>query len=318
MANVTALMVKELREKTGAGMMDCKKALVESDGDMQAAIDFLRKKGLSAAAKKAGRITSEGAVASYISDDGKTGVIVEVNCETDFVARNPDFQAFVENLRTHIAAKAPKVIKAEEGADALYDQKWIADESQSVNEIVNNLVASIGENISPRRFIRWELDGEGLFNSYIHMGGKLGVLVEMGCAAEAAQLEPVQNFAKLLSMHVTASNPICVTREEVPEDLLAREREIYKTQVIESGKPAELADRIVDGKMNKYYKDNVLLEQIWVHDTGLSVEKALAAVSKEIGKELSIRRFTRWQVGEGLEKRSNDLAAEVAAQLDGK
>lgn len=316
MANISAAQVKELREKTGAGMMDCKKALVEADGDLEQAVDFLRKKGLSAAAKKAGRITSEGKVASYISDDGKIGVLHEVNCETDFVAKNPDFISFVENLGPHIAKKAPLCIKDGEGA--LVDQKWIADENKTVSELLPDLIGIIGENISPRRFERWELSGDGLMHSYIHMGGKLGVLLEVGCEGEAVGSEAAAAFTKMLGMHIAASNPLTLNQDQVPEDVLDREKEIYRTQILESGKPEELVDRIMVGKVAKFYKENCLLEQVWVHDTGLNVQKAAAAASKEAGGEISIRRYVRWQLGEGLEKRANDLLAEVAEQLEGK
>ncbi len=317
MAQITAAMVKELREKTGSGMMDCKKALQESDGDLEKAIDFLRKKGLSSAAKKAGRITSEGAVSSYISDDGKKANLVEVNCETDFVARNEDFQKFVANLNLHIAEKDPKVVKAEEGENALLEQAWIANPEKKVGEIATDLIASIGENISPRRFENWTMEGNGLFSSYIHMGGKLGVLLELGAEGDAGS-EPAALVAKQICMHIAASNPLTIQRDEVPADVLDREKDIYRTQILESGKPENLVEKIMVGKLNKFYKDSCLLEQIWVHDTELTVAKALAAASKEAGGELTIRRFARYQLGEGLEKRSNDLAAEVAEQLEGK
>lgn len=316
MAKISAAQVKELREKTGAGMMDCKKALEEAEGDQEKAIDLLRKKGLSAAAKKSGRITSEGLVAADIAENDSVAVLVEVNCETDFVAKNPDFIAYVSNLTKHIAKYAPKVLK--EGDGALWDQKWIADETRTVGEVTSDLIGTIGENISPRRFVRWELQGGGLFNYYIHMGGKLGALTEIGCSEELSGLEDVKAFAKQLSMHVAASNPIELNREAVPEGVVEREKEIYRTQVLESGKPENLVDRIVEGKLSKFYKENCLVEQVWVHDTGLNVAKAMAAVSKEAGGDVGIRRFICWRVGEGLEKRSGDLAAEVAAQLKGK
>lgn len=315
MANITAAQVKELRDKTGAGMMDCKKALVETDGDLEKAIDALRQKGLAAAKKKAGRITSEGSIKSMVSEDGKLAVMVEVNCETDFVAKNPDFVEFVDNLVKHIAEKAPKTM-TEDGA--LMEQTWIADENKKVADIMPDLIGIIGENINPRRFERWELTGNGLLNSYIHMGGKLGVMVELECSDEAAKTEAVQTFSKQLAMHVAASSPLCLNSEAVPEDILEREKAIYKTQILESGKPENLVEKIMIGKVNKFYKDNCLLEQVWVHDTSLDVTKAAAAVAKEVGSDITIKRYVRWMLGEGLEKRSNDLAAEVAEQLEGK
>ncbi|RJO71562.1 MAG: elongation factor Ts [Myxococcales bacterium] len=319
MANITASMVKELREKTGAGMLDCKNALTESNGEMEAAIDHLRKKGLAAAAKKSGRITSEGLVGALIAADGKTGVLLEVNCETDFVARNPDFQGYVKALAEHIAANKPKVVRPEEGDGALWTQPWAAYGNRSVGDATADLIGKIGENISPRRFARWELSGPGRFSSYIHMGGKLGVLLEVGTANEAAAgNDKVAQFAKFLGMQIAAANPLTVTREQVPAAVLERERAIYKQQVIDSGKPANIADKIVEGKISKFYKDSCVIEQEWVHDTSMTVGKVLAALAKEIGSDVTIRRFVRWQLGEGLEKRSNDIAADVAAQLKGK
>jgi elongation factor Ts len=317
MANISASLVKELREKTGAGMMDCKNALVACDGDIEKAIDELRKKGLSAAAKKAGRITSEGLVSTWVSDDEKLGVLVEVNCETDFVAKNPDFIGFVNTLLTHIAKKKPCCMDDAECKDALLNQPWIENDAKTVKDIATDLVAVIRENITPRRFERWETEA-GLIHTYIHMGGKLGVMVELSCSPTAAAKEAVKTFAHQVAMHAAASNPVALDRASVSEATLLREREIYKQQVLDSGKPLEIADKIIEGKVTKFYKDSCLLEQIWVHDTTLSVDKALAAVVKEVGEPVAIKRFARFQLGEGLAKRSTDLAAEVAAQLEGK
>ena len=315
---VSPAMVKELREKTGAGMMDCKKALEESQGDLEVAIDYLRKKGLAAAQKKASRITSEGAVGATISDDGRIAALYEVNCETDFVARNPDFKGFVTDLGPHIIAKTPLVLKAEEGAGALSEQPWIKNDAKRVHEVLADLIGIIGENIIPRRFVRWELAGSGLFTSYIHMGGKIGVLVELGVGEALVAHPAVAEFGKKLAMQVAAINPVALDRAAVPAETLEREREIYKTQVLESGKPANLADKIVEGKLSKFYKDNCLIEQVWVHDPNQTVTAVVQALSKEIGGEVTVRRFARYFLGEGLEKRSTDLVADVAAQLAGK
>lgn len=315
---ISPAMVKELREKTGAGMMDCKRALEESQGDLEAAIDFLRKKGLAAAAKKASRITSEGAVGATIAADGKSAALYEVNCETDFVARNPDFRNFVNTLGPHLLAKKPLVIKEEEGAGALLAQKWIGNEAKSVSETLADLIGIIGENITPRRFVRWELAGSGLFTSYIHMGGKIGVVVELGVGEANVANPAVADFGKKLAMQVAAINPVALDRAAVPAETLEREREIYRTQVLESGKPANMVDKIIEGKLNKFYKDNCLIEQVWVHDPNVTVTQVVQALSKEIGGEVSVRRFARYFLGEGLEKRSTDLVADVAAQLAGK
>ena len=308
MAKISAAQVKELRERTGAGMLDCKKTLEESGGDIEAAVDLLRKKGILKAAKRAGRIASEGAVAALLDDDDGLGVLVEVNCETDFVARNLDFKAYVDNLLRHIARFDPKVLKAEEGQGALLDQKWIGDETETVQEATVELIAKIGEKITPRRFVRWGLTGEGRLHAYIHMGGKLGVLVEVGASADAAGSEPVRLFAKQVAMHIAASNPLTLNRDSVPDEVLNRERDIYRTQVIGEGKPEHLIDRIVEGKLNKFFKENCLLDQEWVHDTDLKVAKAMTAASKEAGADVTVRRFVRWQLGEGLKKPSSDPA----------
>ncbi len=318
MAQINAAMIKELREKTGAGMLDCKKALDESNCDLQAAIDILRKKGLSAAAKKSGRITSEGLVASMISDDLLQGALLEVNCETDFVARNPDFQAYVSDVLAQVNQFDPQGVKAEEGDNALENQKWIRDESKTVKEATSELIGTIGENISPRRFVRWTVQGEGRLNTYIHMGGKLGVLVEIGCGKDIATHPAVEQFGKQVGMQIAAAFPIALERGDISEDLLSREREIARTQAIESGKPEKIMEKIVEGKVNKFYKENCLLEQEWVHDTSMTVTKAMAAAAKEAGGDITLRRYARYQLGEGLEKRSTDLVGEVAAQLEGK
>ena len=318
MTAISSAMVKDLREKTGAGMLDCKKALEESGGDMEKAVDFLRKKGISTAAKKAGRITSEGTVAALLDGRAERGVLLEVNCETDFVARNPDFQAFVADSLKHILEKAPKVVRPEEGEGAFLDQPSGQVPGKTVGEVITGLIGKIGENISPRRFVRWELQGSGRLHSYIHMGGKLGVLVEVGCPAAAAEDDAVKLFAKQVSMQIAAANPLTVERGQVPAETLDRERDIYRTQVLNSGKPANIIEKIVEGKLAKFFKDNVLLEQEWVHDTALTVSKAMAEASKAAGCEITLRRFARFALGEGLQKHSNDLAAEVSAQLQGK
>lgn len=313
---ISANLVKELREKSGAGMMDCKKALEETQGDLEKALDFLRKKGLGAAAKKSARITSEGKIVAWNSGKSDEAILAEVNCETDFVARNPDFIEFTDRLLQHILANKPQVVKAEEGPGALLDQTWIDDANYTVAQHVSNLIAKIGENISPRRFEHWTLQGAGRFQTYIHMNGKYGVVVEIGCPAEIVENEDVKFLAKQLSLHIAAINPLSVDRESVPADLLAREREIAISQV--PPEKQKFAEKIIEGKLQKFFKDQVLLEQEWVHDSEKSVKKVVEEVSKKAGGQITVRRYLRWQLGEGLAKRSNDLAAEVAAQLEGK
>ncbi len=308
---VTASMVKELREKTGAGMMDCKKALTEANGDIEAAVDYLRKKGMAAAAKKAGRITSEGLVSAMVTEDGKQGVVVEVNCESDFVAKNPDFIKFTEDLQKHIIENKPA------NMDECLAQTWIGDASVTVKDAAAQMVGVIGENISPRRFEMYEVQGEGLLDAYVHMGGKLGVLVEVGTTkADTAKNDTIKDMAHKMGMQIAAAMPVAVTEDEVPADAVERERAIYKDQVAQSGKPEKMWDKIVDGKMKKYFKDACLLEQAWVHDTNTTVKGLLGTIGKELDDTVTVRRFARMQLGEGLEKRSNDLASEVAEQLN--
>ncbi len=313
---ITAQMVKELRDKTGAGMMDCKKALTETEGDMEAALDALRKKGLAAAKKKAGRITSEGKVAGWITDDGKNAGLVEVNCETDFVARGDEFTGFVNTLCNHIQANDPADIAA------LNEQKWVEDANLSVADLLTEKISKIGENISVRQFAKWELQDKGMFYLYIHGEGTMGVLVEVGCGKdETVGNEKFQTFAKQVAMQIGALAPLSVSSDEISDEIIEREKAIYIDQVKEEGKPEKIWDKIVEGKLQKFFQDMVLLNQEWVHEMEKKkprVNKVLEGLAKELGDEITVRRFIRWRLGEGLEKRSNDLAAEVAEQLEGK
>ena len=289
MAQITAAMVKELREITGAGMMDCKKALAATDGDKEKAIDFLREKGIAKAEKKAGRIASEGVVAAYVSDDAKLAAVVEVNCETDFVANTDNFHAMVEKIAKHIAEANPADM------DALNESVL---DGKSVAEFVTEAVASIGEKISIRRFERYACE-DGLIASYIHMGGKIGVIVELtGGTAEQG---------KDVAMQVAAAKPSCVDRSSVDQKDLDHEREVLRKQALEDGKPEKIVEKMVDGRINKYYKEVCLIEQPFIKDPDQTVQNILG--------DVKVRRFTSYQLGEGLEKRNEDFAAEVAAQI---
>ena len=289
MAQITAAMVKELREITGAGMMDCKKALAATDGDQEKAIDFLREKGIAKAEKKAGRIASEGVVAAYVSDDAKLAAVVEVNCETDFVANTDNFHAMVEKIAKHIAEANPADM------DALNESVL---DGKSVAEFVTEAVASIGEKISIRRFERYACE-DGLIASYIHMGGKIGVIVELtGGTAEQG---------KDVAMQVAAAKPSCVDRSSVDQKDLDHEREVLRKQALEEGKPEKIVEKMVDGRINKYYKEVCLIEQPFIKDPDQTVQNILG--------DVKVRRFTSYQLGEGLEKRNEDFAAEVAAQI---
>lgn len=289
----TSADVMELRKKTGAGIADCKKALTETDGDMEKAVDFLREKGIATAAKKASRIAAEGVVAAKVA--GNTGVLVEVNCETDFVAKGDQYQAFVADVCDYVANNDVKDI------DALVEAK--KDETIAAT-------AKIGEKIAIRRFAKYVAEG-GIVESYIHMGGKVGVLVEVdGCTCEKTH-----ELAHDVALQIAAAKPLYLNASEVPAEVLEHEKEILKAQALNEGKPAAIVDRMVEGRVKKYYDEFCLLNQAFVKDPSITIEKLVKKYSDEMGKTLSIKRFTRFEMGEGLEKKSNDFAAEVAAQM---
>ena len=309
MANITSQMVKELREMTQAGMMDCKKALVEADGDMDKAVEWLREKGLAAAAKKAGRIAAEGVVASYITDDAKVGVVVEVNCETDFVAKTDNFINFSKNVAKHIALANPADV------DALMSQKFVDDEAKTITDLVSDATVSIGEKISIRRFARYETD-KGAVESYIHMGGKIGVLLLVeNDNADTIANDTFKTFYHDVALQIAAAKPSYVKKEEVPAENLAKEREILRAQALNEGKPEKIVDKMVDGRIQKYYKEVCLVEQPFVKDGDKSISQLTAEVAKEIGANIKIVSFERFERGEGIEKRKDNFAEEIAAQM---
>ncbi|MBQ2947536.1 MAG: elongation factor Ts [Clostridia bacterium] len=297
MAAITSALVKELRERTGAGMMDCKKALMACDGDMDKAIDFLREKGLAAAAKKAGRIAAEGLVHCYVCPECGVGVVIEVNCETDFVANTDNFKQLCVDYAKHVAVKNPASV------EEMLAQPFYADESKTVNDLIGEATASIGEKISLRRFARFE-PANGMVDTYIHMGGRIGVMVEIACDNITDEVKAMSHD---LTMHIAAANPQFVRRSEVPSDNLEKEREVLTQQALNEGKPAKIVERMVEGRIEKYYKEVCLLEQPFVKDPDMSVTKMLAG-------KCDVVRFVRFERGEGLEKRVNDLAADIAAE----
>ena len=307
MANITSQMVKELREMTQAGMMDCKKALVEAEGEMEKAIEWLREKGLAAAAKKAGRIAAEGAVIDYVTEDKTVGAIVEVNCETDFVANTDNFKNFCKNIAKHIALSNPTDV------DELMNQKFVDDESKTITDLVSDATVSIGEKISIRRFARYETTG--VVSTYIHMGGKVGVLVEV---STDKQDDEIKVFAHDLALQIAAAKPEAVRREEVDAAKLEKEKEILRAQAINEGKPEKIVDKMVEGRIEKYYKEVCLLEQPFVKDPDKSIAKLMGEVAKEIGAELNVVSFERFERGEGIEKRKDNFAEEIAAQMAAK
>ena len=298
---ITAQMVKELRDRTGAGMMDSKKALIEADGDMEKAVAVLREKGLASVAKKSGRIAAEGVVATYVSEDFKKGGMVEFNCETDFVALNEEFKAAAEGF-----AK----VASETNATNIEEFKNEAYGDASVEKTVTDLIAKIGENMSVRRFVKFNAT-EGVIASYVHMGGKIGVLVQV--KSENANAE-VQRVARDVAMHVAATNPAFLNKELVDVTTLEKEKEIFRVQAQNEGKPENIVEKMVMGRINKYYKEAVLLEQPFVKDPDLSVAKYVEAEGKKLGA-IEVVQYVRFEKGEGIEKKEEDFAAEVAAQV---
>jgi len=291
---ITAAQVKELRQRTGCGMMECKNALVESDGDMDAAAEALRKSGLAKADKKAGRVAAEGMIAVEVSGDGKTAVMVEVNSETDFVAKKDEFQNFARAVARRVMSDAPADL------DALLAMP-LNDGGESVEEARRGLVATIGENINVRRFVRREA-GAGAISSYLH-GGRIGVLVEV----EGGDAD----LAKDIAMHIAASKPVCVDENEVPQELLDKEKEIFSAQAEASGKPADIIEKMVSGRIRKYLAEITLVGQPFVKDPDVTVGKLLKSSSAKVCL------FDRMELGEGVEKKTENFAEEVMAQVQG-
>ena len=304
----TAADVKALREKTGVGMMDCKKALTEADGDMERAIDVLREKGLAASAKKAGRIAAEGIVLAYTDEAKKVSVLVEVNSETDFVAKNEKFVNYVTAVAKTIADTNPADV------DELL-AKPLAGDTRTVQENLQDMVLSIGENMKIRRFERVE----GITTSYIHGGGSVGVLVMFDTDDKTAATDAFKVMGKDVAMQIAAMSPAYLDEASVPADVLAHEKEITKAQLAEdprmAGKPEQVLAKIVDGKIGKYFKENCLLDQAFVKDGDMNVAKYVASVAKELGADIKVTGFIRYAKGEGLEKREDDFAAEVASMM---
>ena len=300
----TAKDVKSLREKTGCGMMDCKKALTASNGDMEAAIDFLREKGLAAATKKAGRIAAEGIAFSCVNDEGTVGVLIEVNAETDFVAKNADFQNFVKLCADTIMENNPADV------EALLETKAVGSDL-TVGALVQDKILTIGENIKIRRFTRFD----GIVTSYNHAGGRIGVLVKFDTTPEVSSKDGFKAYAKDIAMQVAAANPAYLNEESVPADVIEHEKKILTEQVINQGKPAQIAEKIVMGKIGKYYKENCLVDQLFVKDTDITVAKYTENVAKELGGSIAISAFVRFEKGEGLEKREDNFADEVASMI---
>ncbi len=305
---VTAAQISELRKSTGAGMLDCKKALEQTEGNFDQAVDFLRTKGLAAASKKAGRAATEGMVAAAVSADCTKGVLLEINSETDFVAKNEIFQGFVKDIANHILQANPASV------EELFTQSYCGDSSKTIQVMLNEAISVIGENMQIRRFSSYAVPGAGAIGSYIHAGGKIGVLVEATCDNAAAAKDPLfAAFVKDVSMHAAAASPLYVQRSEVDADVLEREKDIYRAKARETGKPENIIEKIIDGQVNKFYADICLVEQQFVKDTDKTIQQLAAETGKALGTTITISRFTKYALGEGLEKKECDFAAEVAA-----
>ncbi len=304
---VTAALVKELRERTGAGMLDCKKALTETDGNIEQSIEVLREKGLAKAAKKAGRVAAEGMVAAKVSDDHKSAVLVEVNSETDFVAKNEKFQVYVGQ----VADQAMKTTAAD--IDAFLAEQWIADESKTVQDELNAQIAVIGEKLSIRRFEKVTIDN-GVVASYIHAGGKIGVLVE---AETDVVNDDVQEALRNVAMQIAALPPVYLSRDEVDADYIESEKNILKQQAINENpdKPENIIDKMIIGRLNKQLKEVCLLDQTYVKDSDLTVQKYIDQVGKNAGTSITLKSYVRFETGEGIEKKEENFAEEVAKQM---
>jgi elongation factor Ts len=284
-AAITAEMVKKLRDQTGAGMMECKNALTEAHGDFEEATTILRKRGLASAAKKAGRATSEGLIGYRLSDDRSTGILVEVNCESDFVARTPDFQELIQSVLTEIE-------KAGDAATA----EWLADGNGVVTKLIAAKIAKLGENMAVPRFVRYA--GQGYVGQYIHLGGKIGVMVEFsGVTPALAGREELATLVKEIAMQIAAASPSYASRDAVPASVLDKEKAIYRAQMEGSGKPANVIDKIVDGKLGSFYSQVVLVDQPSIRDPKLPVKDVIAQANKTLGASVGVTRFVRLKVG---------------------
>ncbi|HEX4769209.1 MAG TPA: translation elongation factor Ts [Bryobacteraceae bacterium] len=310
MAEISAQLVKQLREKTGAGMMECKKALVETNGDIAEAEVVLRKRGITAAGKKETRSTKQGLIGAHISSDHKTGVLVEVNCESDFVARTEDFQTLTADVAAHIAETKPKAVRLEEVTEAeranikqheaLYEQKFTRDQSTTVAELVKSKIAKLGENINISRFAIQEVNGHGTVGHYIHTGGQIGVLLEVNAGkAETSDKEEFRTLVRDLAMQVAAASPQFVSKENVDPGVLNKEREIQKERARGEGKPDKMLDKIVEGRLAKFYEEICLLEQPFIRENSLTITDLIKNTGAKLGdSHISVARFVRFKVGD--------------------
>ncbi len=309
MAEISAQLVKTLRERTGAGMMECKKALQESNGDMDEAEVILRKRGIAAATKKESRSAKQGLVASFIGPDSKLGVLVEVNCESDFVARTEDFQSLTADVAEHIAETKPKVVRVEEvteaerahfkAHEALYEQKFGKDQNATIGEMVKGKIAKLGENINVSRFKVYEVNGSGVVGSYIHTGSQIGVLLEVNTSSgDVTARDEFKTLVRDIAMQIAAASPQFVSKENVPPDTLKKERDIQRERALGEGKPEKMVDKIAEGRMSKFYEEVCLLEQPFIRENTISVAELMRTAGAKLGANLSVARFVRFKVGD--------------------
>jgi len=299
-------MVKELRDKSGAGMMDCKKALMEANADMDKAMEILKEKGIAKAQKKSGRVASEGAVLSTI--DNSTGLLLELNCETDFAAKSEGFISLSDSMADYFIKNA-----GEEGQVVSMEENFY---NETVEKMTSDAVATIGENIKPRRFVKYSADENSLIHSYIHMGGKIGVMLEVKAGSkDIAQNPEVAAMSDGIAMQIASMRPECIDTESFPKETVEAERKIFLAQVMEMGKPQNIAEKIVEGKIRKFVSENTLLEQAFVMNSDLKVKDFVKETAKKVGGDLNLVRFTRFELGEGIEKKEENFADEVASQL---
>ncbi len=309
MAEISAQLVKQLRERTGAGMMECKKALQETNGDIAEAEVVLRKRGIAGATKKESRSTKQGLISSFISENGKLGVLVEVNCESDFVARTEDFQNLARGIAAHIAETKPKVVRVEEVTEAeresfkeheaLYEQKLTGGEHSTVGELVKAKIAKLGENINISRFIVYEVSGDGVVGHYIHAGSQIGVLIEIKTkSSDSLKKDEFKTLVRDIAMQVAAANPQFVSKEDVPASLLEKERGIQRERALNEGKPEKMVDKIAEGRMSKFYEEVCLLEQPFIRENSISVSELIRTAGAKLGENITVGRFVRYKVGD--------------------
>jgi elongation factor Ts len=312
MAEITPELVKKLRERTGAGIMDCKRALVAANGDLGEAEIILRKQGIAAASRKESRSTKQGLIGSFISPDAKLGALVEVNCESDFVARTEDFQALTADIAAHVAETKPKVVRLDEVTEAeranfreheaLYQQKFARDHNTTVDELVKTKIAKLGENITISRFVVFEVNGKGVIGNYIHTGGQIGVLLEVNTASDEVTQKPeFRTLVRDIAMQIAAAAPQCVGKEDVAKDVLEKERDIQRERGRGEGKPEKMLEKIVEGRMSKFYEEICLLEQPFIRENTITVGDLIRTAAAKLGGSITVARFVRYKVGDAMD-----------------